>query len=248
MRLSSSSIAALLVMLASGLTLTQTAAPSAPPSRPAQSQAPTRSLDVTSVAIPTLREPVSRDEGFAEGRLSRDASTEVTSTATSNCAGCSAASSSVGIVYVSAPGTVRADNVATAWSSCVQCSAGSVAVQVVVLRSPGDLIAANNRSFAANVTCDQCRTSAAAYQLVVVSREGRMFDKQAIEDLRAWARAEAGAMSNDQADLSSQGPRRAATVPNGQSQLDQLEARARAALGDVTTVRRDADVHLAPRA
>lgn len=242
MRLSSSSIAAFIVMLAGGLTLTQTAAPAAPPPPPATSQAPTRSLDVTSVAIPTLSEPVSTDEGFAMGRLSRNASTEVTSTATSNCDGCSASSSSVGIIYVSAAGTTRADNVATAWSSCIRCSSGSVAVQVVVLRSAGDLIAANNRSFAANVACDQCTTSAAAYQLVIVSREGRVFDKQAIEDLRQWAREQAGAMSTAQA---SQGLRRAAGVRNGESQLDELEARARDALGDITTMRRDADVHLA---
>ena len=49
---------------------------------------------------------------------------------------------------------------------------------------------AANRAFAANVACTGCTTTAVAYQLVVVGRGGKVFDRRDLADLTEWARAQ----------------------------------------------------------
>ena len=200
---------------------------------------PRSAVDVSAVAIATAEEPRRSDHAVEVDRVrGRDVATRTTTTATSDCDGCVATSSAVTVTYAKADGTARADNVAHAWSSCVGCESRTVSVQVVVLTRAATL-RANNRSLAANIACVECTSTAAAYQLVVVSPHGRVFDDAALEELRRWARSAAEELGGTRTE---QGLRAAPGSSTTHEALADLERQARKALGPVTTLRRDADL------
>jgi hypothetical protein len=201
-------------------------------------QGPRTELDVTAVAITSPGDRTRSDHAFEVGRLrGRDVATQASATATSDCDDCVATSSAVTVSYVKVDRTARADNVAQAWSSCAGCESHAVSVQVVVLRRAAS-VRADNRALAANAGCSECSTSAVAYQLVVVSPEARAFDDRALEELRRWAAAEARAGKSGGPDAGL----RAARPPSADASLARLEQQVRRSLGQMTTVRRDADV------
>lgn len=199
-----------------------------------------RDFDVTVVAVATPAEPTATDGALEVARLAgRRSTVQSTSTATSDCAGCSASGSAVTVVYVSGARALRADNVAHAWSTCVGCTSRAVSVQIVVLRRVGTIHAAN-RAFAANVACEGCTTSAVAYQLVVVAPDGTSFDRRALTDLARWA--------SDQAAEPTAGKalRQATPRASERERLAELEEKAAGALGQVRTIRMDVDTSAAP--
>jgi len=226
-------LVALAAVVATGLSLNGSSA---------VGSAATHAVDVTSVAIATAASPNASDSAFDVGRLGGGlGSSEVTSTAVSDCDDCAATSVSVGVVYGDAPRPAQADNAASAWSSgCTNCASASVSVQVVVLRRPSS-ITVNNRSLAANAACAGCSASSAAFQLVLVSPHGNSFGRDDIAELRDWAQALAEGMTA----ASPTAQLRSSAAPDGDHQLAELELRAKAALGDATTLKRDVDVHSA---
>lgn len=194
-----------------------------------------RHLDVTAVAVSSTDRPDATDEAVEVGRLGgHGASVQSSSTATSDCDGCTAVSVAVTVAYGTGSGTAALDNVAHAWSTCAGCSSRTVSVQVVVLRRAGAVRAAN-RAFAANIACTGCTTTAVAYQVVVVSPRGRTFGRADLADLVEWARGQAGAAPS--------GPalRSAAPWPSPREALAELEDRADEALGGARTLRSDVD-------
>lgn len=208
------------------------------------------SADVTALAIATPWQTDARDQAFGESHLvgrrvrggpkatsslSTVVETEVAATATSDCDSCSSVSTSVGVTYVHWAGGALIENVANALSSCSQCSSKAVTVQVVVMR-PGIDIHASNRAFAINTNCSECTTGAAAYQLVVVSKDAKRFTSQELDDLQAFAQ--------QQADLLGTASRARSAAPQEKQVLDALEAATRKALGDVAVTERHADVRL----
>lgn len=200
----------------------------------------TGELDVSALAITASHSPTVSDEAFDVGRLrGRDVAAETSATATSDCDGCTATGVAVTVSYVSPKDTVRADNIASAWSSsCAGCTSRAVSVQVVVLHRAATL-RVDNRALAAAAGCRECTTSALAYQLVVVSDDRRTFDRQALDELRRWARAQAQAQAPATAGAVERRAVPGATADDG---LAELEEQAEAALGPVTTLHRDVDV------
>ncbi len=197
-------------------------------------------LDVTAVAVATPAEPSATDEALEVARLGgRSGTVQSSSTATSDCEGCSATGSAVTVVYANGRGATRADNVAHAWSTCVGCTSGTVSVQVVVLRHAGTLYA-TNRAFAANVACEGCTTSAEAYQLVVVAPGGKAFDRRDLADLTRWARERAAQVTAGSA-------LRNATPPASEGErLVELQEQAAQALGELRTIHLDVDTSADP--
>lgn len=199
-------------------------------------------VNVSAVAIATSARPTATESAFDAGRLTGSrGSSEVTSTAVSDCDDCTATSVSVGVVYGDAPRPVEAENVASAWSSgCTNCASASVSVQVVVLRRPGATVV-NNRSLAANAACVSCTASSAAFQLVLVSPEGKTFGRDDIAELREWAEALAEAMAAPPPTARL----RSSAASDGNRHLAELEHRAKAALGDASTLKRDVNMRSA---
>ena len=196
-----------------------------------------RDLDVTVVSVATPAEPSATDEAVVVDRLhGRSSTVQSSSTATSDCDGCSATASAVTVTYVNGSGSARVDNVAHTWSSaCRDCTSSGVSVQVVVLRRAGT-VHATNRAFAANAACEGCTSSAAAYQLVVLAPGGRAFDRRTLAELTEWARAQAAQAIG--------GPAARSVAPDESAgdRLAELEEQTADALGGVTTLHRDVDV------
>ena len=195
-----------------------------------------RQLDVTVVAAASPDEPSASDDALEVRSLGgRSVTVQSSSTATSDCDGCTSTASAVTVTYVSGARTTRADNVAAAWSTCVGCASRTASVQVVVLRRPTDLHA-TNRALALNASCDGCTTTSVAYQLVVLAPGGRSLDRRALADLAAWAEQVAVEANGAPAQRSL---RAAPSSPD--RHLADLEDQVSAALGPVTTVRADVD-------
>lgn len=129
-------------------------------------------LDAASTAIPTKAQPTvaSTAKSLLRAGASNTKATAVAAVST-ECDGCSGSATTLQVVYFDGAGTVSADNVANAVSQCPGCTAGAssatVSVQVVIARRADQLVV-NNRSFAANVDCVGCRTTACAVQFVLV--------------------------------------------------------------------------------
>ena len=134
-------------------------------------------LDAASTAIPTAARPTvqTATQSLLRAGASNTKATAVAAGST-GCDGCSGTATTLQVVYFDGAGTVSADNVANAISQCPECSSGastaSVSVQVVIARRADQLVV-NNRSFAANVACDGCVTTACAVQFVLVGGSRR---------------------------------------------------------------------------
>lgn len=202
-------------------------------------------LDLTSIAIPTGAQPQVRDTAFDVERLQgRQPGARTSAAATSDCDGCSAVATTLGVVYAEGSRASGFDNVATAWDSCADCSATTVSVQVVVLRHAAQ-VTANNRALAVNAACTGCHASAAAYQLVVVEPRGRQLSRSDIEQLRQWVDEQADALAGSTAHVTTSSAGRSSAAPSrGTSDvaLDELEHRLDVALGGTITLDRSAAV------
>lgn len=187
-------------------------------------------LDLTSIAISTSAQPQVRDNAFDSERLhGRTSDAETSATANAECDGCTATATTLGIVYVDGGRAANLDNVATAWDSCTDCTTASVSVQVVVVRR-AQQVTANNRALALNVACQSCRSSAAAYQIVLLEPHGKRLSGNDVQALQNWVQAQADAMA---------GPARQSMLraaPNGSNQgaLSDLEQQLQSALGATT--------------
>ena len=134
-------------------------------------------LDAASAAIPTAAQPTVQTATQSLIRAgTRNTKATAVAAGSTGCDGCSGTATTLQVVYFDGAGTVSADNVANALSQCPGCSGGAstaaVSVQVVIARRADQLIV-NNRSFAANVACDGCATTACALQFVLVGGSRR---------------------------------------------------------------------------
>lgn len=118
------------------------------------------------------------------------AKVDTAAVASAVCDGCHGHSVALHTVFLANPRTAVARNVATAWSSCSTCEASALSVQIVVLRR-SFAVKAVNRALASNVACESCRTSAAAYQLVLLSDTGGPLSQKQREELLAWVKERA---------------------------------------------------------
>ena len=196
-------------------------------------------LDAAAAAMPTLANPVVADNAAVTARTrSADAKAVASSTATSNCDGCNATSTVFQVADFRGNGAA-ADNTAAAWSSCVGCASSAVSVQLVIARDAVPLVV-NNRALALNVECEECITTAAAIQFVIVGGTRRELSKQAkalIAEIQAELADRLAPPASSQA--------RALPAPEAKVAVDDTAARlAQIILSDVgaTSVQRNIDV------
>lgn len=144
-------------------------------------------VDLVSSAQPSEAAPKDRDDATRIVWLrGPGARADAVATSSADCAGCRGEARTVQVVWAGRSPGLRVDNVATAWASCTDCGATAISVQLVLTRHPGGLTA-NNRALAVNGACTRCTTSAAAYQVVLVTRHWVDLDELR-EQLRAWVR------------------------------------------------------------
>lgn len=157
--------------------------------RPGRTEA--RDLDLVASAQPSSLRLHDRDSAAAEvvargGAVKADA---VATTATT-CDGCRGESATLQVVYVTAPGSARLDNVASAWTQdCWDCTATALSVQLVVV-GRDTRTRPSNRALAVGQACATCRTATAAFQLVVQVAEVGPLPDSTLDEVRAWVDAE----------------------------------------------------------
>jgi hypothetical protein len=111
---------------------------------------------------------------------------DTVATASSSCDTCTASATAVHVIYLGKTRSASLHNTATAWSTCRDCSATAVSVQLVVTR-PDTSLTARNDALAVNAACDRCATAAAAYQLIVVTKDHRALSRDGRARLQALA-------------------------------------------------------------
>lgn len=201
--------------------------------------------DLTATALTGPQRPAVVDDVVGGGHGGPGpAKVDTTASAAADCDGCSADASALHVVYLDRPTDAVLANVAVAWSRCAGCRSTSLSVQVVVLRSPAAL-RADNRALAVNAACQQCRTTAVAYQLVVVGGRGERISRSARRDLEAWVATLAGQL-RETGGVAPTGRSLAAADPSAPdataADLAELERLVAGDLDGARTVRRDADV------
>ncbi|HET8559769.1 MAG TPA: hypothetical protein VFL69_04565 [Marmoricola sp.] len=176
----------------------------------------TQHVDLTASAQPTAADPdvVDRVFGVNASPFWRSKA-DATAMTSATCDKCTGEATTLQVLYVRQAGSTRVDNNAVAWSRCRSCAASALSVQVVVVRR-GVAVEANNRALAVNAVCDECQTSAGAYQLVVVSPDAGRLSRGAMSDLRAWVARQRDLLRSLAPRASTTGPpsgRRAAGTP-----------------------------------
>ncbi|HEY9376702.1 MAG TPA: hypothetical protein VIQ02_06365 [Jiangellaceae bacterium] len=163
----------------------------------------------------------------------RQVKADASAVATATCDGCTGDATTLQVLVVRRAEAAYVDNVATAWSSCVDCGAISLSVQVILLyKSP--MLTANNRASAVNAGCEQCTSTAVAYQLVVETDSPRGLSRAEREALEAWVEEQAALLRAGEPAAEQQ--RTAATTWSADSTLEELDD-----LVEGPTVERDVD-------
>lgn len=145
-----------------------------------------RDVDLTAAAHPGPGGTRVVDKAVDVGTaFRRDVHADTSATASATCDGCVGKAKALQVFYVRRPRQTTLDNQAVAWSQCEACRATAVSVQVVVVDGTRR-VTANNRALAFNAACTDCRTSALAYQLVVVEDGAGRLSPEAVRRLRGW--------------------------------------------------------------
>lgn len=145
-----------------------------------------RDVDLAAAAHPGPGRTRVVDEAFDVGAaFRRDVHADTSAITSATCDGCTGEATALQVFYVRRARDTTLDNQAVAWSRCEACRATAVSLQVVVVRRVRE-VTANNRALAFNAACTDCRTSALAYQLVVVEGGGDRLSPDAVQHLRAW--------------------------------------------------------------
>jgi hypothetical protein len=208
-------IAALLAALAVGVSSSGTATSDGRPRK-------RENIDLLSSAHPAPPNLAVSDTAFdtKSHTHARQVKADVSAVATATCDGCAGDATTLQVLVVRRAETINVDNIATAWSTCVDCGSTALSVQVVLLYR-SHLLTANNRASAVNAACEQCTSTAVAYQVVVetnspwgMSRAERAALETWVEEQAALLRAGAGVDKQ---------LRTAATEPSADATLGELD-------------------------
>ena len=222
------SVVALLVALAIGVSSSGTAISHTPKQK-------RQNIDLLSSAHPGPPNLAVSDTAFDTRVRShaRNVKADASAVATATCDGCAGDATTLQVLLVRRANTTNVDNVATAWSNCVDCGATALSVQVVLLyKSP--VLTANNRASAVNAACEECVSTAVAYQLVVETDSPSGMSRADRKALEEWVEEQA-ALLRSGADTEEQ-QRTKATEQSADDTLDELDA-----LVDGRTIERDVD-------
>jgi hypothetical protein len=221
------------VLFALLLGVVNVAAAAGGPSQSRPSTSRRANIDLTASAIPGPGKAHVVEVAYRNTRTRRAPfKADATANASTTCASCTADATVLDIVYVDGV-EASVDNVATAWAHCGDCRAAALSVQVVVVHGRTRL-RANNRALGVDAGCDSCRSAAAAFQLVVSSKDGARLSRTERRELRQWVAEKARTLRTATAASSDQ---RTTEAPgSGIGGLDRL---VNDALGS-TTVKRDA--------
>lgn len=195
-----------------------------------------RDLDLTASAQPSVTRPNATDTAIGAVSSPRPVvKADAVATSSATCDLCTGDSATLQILYLSRSQSADLDNSALAWAQCRDCGATALSVQVVVLRG-WPTVTPNNRAMAVNAACENCRTTAAAFQLVVVAPRVRRLSPESVQGLQTWFDEQAAAL---RASNSAPPQRRRADDapdPDGARALASLEGLVNNDLGSVTAV------------
>ena len=108
---------------------------------------------------------------------------DTVATSSTTCDGCAGESTALHVVYLPRAGRPPRQRRRPPGPRSAGCTSTALSVQVVVLRGP-PVAVPNNRALALNAACTSCRTSALAFQVVLVADGATALSDEALAELR----------------------------------------------------------------